>query len=40
MTWQDPAHLRFMLGECATWAVVGLSGDPGRTAAADVSTVE
>jgi predicted CoA-binding protein len=30
--WLDPRHIRFMLEECATWAVVGLSGDPGRTA--------
>lgn len=31
-TWQDPEHIRFMLEDCATWAVVGLSGDPMRTA--------
>jgi uncharacterized protein len=31
-TWQDPAAVRFMLDDCATWAVVGLSGDPSRTA--------
>jgi predicted CoA-binding protein len=30
--WQDPEAVRFMLDDCATWAVVGLSGDPGRTA--------
>src|SRR3712207_6662054 len=30
--WLDPGHIRFMLEECSTWAVVGLSGDPGRTA--------
>ena len=30
--WLDPQHIRFMLEDCATWAVVGLSGDPGRTA--------
>ena len=30
--WLDPAHVRFMLEECPTWAVVGLSGDPSRTA--------
>ncbi len=30
--WLDPGHIRFMLEDCATWAVVGLSGDPGRTA--------
>ena len=31
-TWQDPEHVRFMLEDCETWAVVGLSGDPRRTA--------
>jgi predicted CoA-binding protein len=31
-TWQDPETVRFMLDDCKTWAVVGLSGDPGRTA--------
>jgi len=30
--WQDPENIRFMLDECQTWAVVGLSGDPSRTA--------
>lgn len=30
--WQDPERVRFMLDDCETWAVVGLSGDPGRTA--------
>ena len=30
--WLDPAQIRFMLEECRTWAVVGLSGDPSRTA--------
>jgi predicted CoA-binding protein len=30
--WLDPAHIRFMLEECHTWAVVGLSGDTRRTA--------
>ena len=30
--WQDPDSVRFMLDDCDTWAVVGLSGDPGRTA--------
>jgi predicted CoA-binding protein len=30
--WLDPANIRFMLHECDTWAVVGLSGDPSRTA--------
>ncbi|HEX6246429.1 MAG TPA: CoA-binding protein [Nocardioidaceae bacterium] len=30
--WLDEDHIRFMLEECKTWAVVGLSGDPSRTA--------
>jgi predicted CoA-binding protein len=30
--WQDPEWVRFMLDDCDTWAVVGLSGDPSRTA--------
>ena len=30
--WQDPESVRFMLDECETWAIVGLSGDPTRTA--------
>lgn len=30
--WQDPAAVDLMLDECETWAVVGLSGDTGRTA--------
>lgn len=30
--WQDPATVDFLLDECDTWAVVGLSGDPSRTA--------
>ncbi len=30
--WQDPAWVRYLLDDCETWAVVGLSGDPGRTA--------
>ena len=30
--WLDPGHIRFMLEECETWAVVGLSGDRYRTA--------
>ncbi len=30
--WQDPEAIRFMLEDCETWAVVGLSGNPGRTA--------
>lgn len=28
----DPAAVDFMLDDCETWAVVGLSGNPGRTA--------
>jgi uncharacterized protein len=30
--WQEPEWVRFMLDDCETWAVVGLSGDPARTA--------
>jgi len=30
--WQDPAAVSLMLDDCVTWAVVGLSGDPSRTA--------
>ena len=30
--WRDPDDIRFMLEECTTWAVVGLSGNPHRTA--------
>ena len=30
--WQRPEDVRFMLEDCTTWAVVGLSGNPGRTA--------
>lgn len=30
--WQDREAVRFMLDDCETWAVVGLSGDPSRTA--------
>ena len=30
--WQDAEAIRFMLDDCETWAVVGLSGDPSRTA--------
>ena len=30
--WQDPAAVDLMLEELETWAVVGLSGNPGRTA--------
>ena len=31
-SWQDAATIDRMLDELETWAVVGLSGDPGRTA--------
>src|SRR6478736_5431144 len=30
--WQRTEWVDLMLDECETWAVVGLSGDPGRTA--------
>jgi predicted CoA-binding protein len=30
--WQDRKAVDFMLDECETWAVVGLSGNPARTA--------
>jgi predicted CoA-binding protein len=30
--WQDRKAIDFMLDECRVWAVVGLSGDPSRTA--------
>ena len=30
--WLDEDHIRFMLEKGETWAVVGLSGDPSRTA--------
>jgi predicted CoA-binding protein len=30
--WLDPENIRFMLEDCETWAVVGLSGNPHRTA--------
>jgi predicted CoA-binding protein len=30
--WQDEAAVSLMLDDCETWAVVGLSGDPSRTA--------
>jgi len=30
--WQDQAAIDQMLDDCDTWAVVGLSGDPSRTA--------
>jgi predicted CoA-binding protein len=31
-SWQDDEAVRFMLDDCETWAVVGLSGKPSRTA--------
>ncbi|QNG18447.1 CoA-binding protein [Rhodococcus triatomae] len=31
-SWQDPKAVSLMLDDCETWAVVGLSGDPGKTA--------
>ena len=30
--WRDEKNVDFMLDECDTWAVVGLSGKPDRTA--------
>jgi predicted CoA-binding protein len=30
--WLDQDNIRFMLEKCETWAVVGLSGNPHRTA--------
>jgi uncharacterized protein len=30
--WLDPENVRFLLDDCETWAVVGLSGNPNRTA--------
>ena len=30
--WLDREQIRFMLEDCDTWAVVGLSGNPDRTA--------
>lgn len=30
--WKDPAAVALMLDECDVWAVVGLSGNPDRTA--------
>src|SRR5687768_5192814 len=30
--WQDPDWVRAMLDDSTTWAVVGLSGDPTKTA--------
>jgi predicted CoA-binding protein len=31
-SWQDQKAVDFMLDDCDTWAVVGLSGDTSRTA--------
>jgi predicted CoA-binding protein len=31
-SWRDEESIRFMLRDCETWAVVGLGGDPSRTA--------
>ena len=31
-SWQDPESVSLMLDDCTTWAVVGLSGKPWRTA--------
>lgn len=30
--WRDRAAVDFMLDDCDTWAIVGLSGDPSRAA--------
>ncbi len=30
--WQQPSDIAYMLDECETWAIVGLSGNPERTA--------
>ena len=30
--WHDAETIRFLLDDCETWAVVGLSGNPSRTA--------
>lgn len=32
VSWQHQPWVDFMLDECETWAIVGLSGDPDRTA--------
>jgi predicted CoA-binding protein len=32
VSWQEPEAVRFMLDDCTVWAVVGLSGNTGRTA--------
>ena len=38
--WQDPATVDLMLDDLETWAVVGLSGDPSRTAYAIASLLQ
>jgi uncharacterized protein len=38
--WQDPEAVRFMLDDCETWAVVGLSADTSRTAYAIASLLQ
>jgi predicted CoA-binding protein len=38
--WQDRKAVDFMLDECETWAVVGLSGDPSRTAYSIASALQ
>ena len=38
--WQDPAAVSTMLDDLDTWAVVGLSGDPSRTAYAIASLLQ
>lgn len=40
LPWQDPEAIGFMLDECETWAVVGLSGNPSRTAYAIAATLQ
>jgi predicted CoA-binding protein len=38
--WQDLEAVRFLLDDCVTWAVVGLSGDPSRTAFAIAAVLQ
>ena len=38
--WQDPTTVDLMLDDLRTWAVVGLSGDPSRTAYAIASLLQ
>ena len=40
LPWQDPDAIRMMLRDCETWAVVGLSGDPSRTAYSVSATMQ